>query len=574
MNALFWLLNIINMATADPCGMVPPMTVASNEQMIARRGIQRTYVMHKNGIETMALHPAFTGKVKDFGMLIPFPSPPELYKINDETFAQLERSLEPPIIDIYQYDNVDFGLLDGSNLSGLGRGSGGLGALGSKGAQSRDSLRVREEALGMYQVAVIEAGSAQALKRWMQEHQYKFPEGMEEVAQDYVESNWAFVAIKTKIGAKSNIEPEAGMREVDTSYPEGSSFDGYVQGMGFRFPSDEAVVPMRLSVFNGRNPHNIVYLFSDKQMRINKVDQPDDYYYLSGQKLYENLTSPLSVIFQAGSEDNLSTEQKEQLQSFRDPDAITKEFRQFIQSDLMALRTSSLILESEQREKELLAISEAFDLRGEEINKLHQDELEKRREKQTSKALDDLKEMQLSIFSGVLPNTLIQEENLHFVPISVPQPNRLHTENSLRIERLTTTSYKEKPLSAINIPSPQQSLTVNRPFVRRTGKVSIQKIKFIKGGDDSNMVQKVLRRHMSQFRYCYQRILVRDPSLKGNVSVQVGIGKDGNVITSLIKQDTVKNSAVSSCIAGRFKRIRFPQNIANSLFQVWFLFSR
>ena len=305
-------------------------------------------------------------------MLIPFPSPPELYKINDETFTQLERALSPPSIDVYQYDNEAMGLVDGSSLGASG---GGLrGFIGNKGAPSpSESIRVREEALGMYQVAVIEAGSAKALKRWMREHQYKFPEGMEEVAQDYVEASWAFVAIKTKIGAKSNIEPAAGMREVDTSYPDGSSFDGYVQGMGFRFPSQEAVVPMRLSVFNGRDPHNIVYFFSDKQMRIDKVDQPDDYYYLSGQTLYDNLMNPLPVIFQVGSKDNLNKTQKEQLQSFRDPDAITKEFRQFIQSDLMALRTSSLILESEQREKELLSISEAFDLRGEEINTLHQD---------------------------------------------------------------------------------------------------------------------------------------------------------------------------------------------------------
>ena len=568
MNTLFWLLNI---AIADPCGMVPPISVPSSEQMIARRGIQRTYVMHKNGIETMALHPAFTGKVKDFGMLIPFPSPPELYKINDETFSQLERALEPPTIDVYQYDHeAAMGLLD---LSGIRASGSGLGVLGAKGAQApSESIRVREEALGMYQVAVIEAGSAKALKKWMQEHQYKFPEGMEDVAQDYVEAKWAFVAIKTKIGAKSNIEPAAGMRNVDTSYPKGASFDGYVQGMGFRFPSEEAVVPMRLSVFNGRNPHNIVYFFSDKQMQIEKVDQPDDYYYLSGQTLYENLTSPLSVIFQAGSKDRLSAEQKEQLQSFRDPDAITKEFRQFLQSDLMALRTSSLILESEQREKELLAISEAFDLRGEEINKLHQEELEKSREKQTSKALDDLKELQLSIFSGVLPNTLIQEENLHFVPISVPQPNRLHTENSLRIERLSTTSYKEKPLSAINIPKPQQRLTVNRPS-RAAGKASIQKIKFIEGGDKSNTARNILRRNMSQFRYCYQRILFRDPSQKGNVSVLVKIGQNGRVQIALVEQDTVPNKAVSSCVAGRFKRINFPEHMADSQFRIWFQFS-
>ena len=571
MNILFWLLGSFNTASADPCGMVPPIAVASNEQMIARRGIQRTYVMHKDGIETMALHPAFSGKVQDFGMLIPFPSPPELYKIDDETFAQLERSLTPPTIDVYQYDHEES---EGRYGSGLIGGGGALsGMLGAKGMPAKESLRVREEALGMYQVAVIEAGSAQTLKRWMQEHKYRFPEGMEDVAQDYVEASWAFVAIKTQIGAKSNIEPEAGMREVDTSYPKGASFDGYVQGMGFRFASDEAVVPMRLSVFNGRNPHNIVYFFSEQQMRIDKVPQPDDYYYLSGEKLYKNLTEPLNVDFRTGSINNLNKEQKQQLQEFRDPDTITKGFRHFLQSDLMALRTSSLLLESEQREKEFLAISEAFELRGEEINKLHQHELEQERDKQTSAALGDLKKMQLSIFSGVLPNDLIQEENLRFVPVSTPQPDKVHVENTFRIKDVRTESYKDKPLSNIDIPTPKQSLLVNRPFTRRAGKVSVQKINFTKGTDESNAVQKILRRNISQIRYCYQRILVGDPSLKGVVSVLVKVKQDRRVQSTIVAKDTVRNSAVSSCVAGRLKRMRFSENLADRQFHIWFQFS-
>lgn len=570
MNILFWMLNSINVATADPCGMVPPISVASNEQMIARRGIQRTYVMHKNGIETMALHPAFSGKVQDFGMLIPFPTPPELYKINDDMFAQLERALAPPTIELYQYDANPIPLPGSAGLGPLiGAKGSNMAGLGAKGMQP-NQIRVREEALGMYQVAVIEAGSAQALKKWMQEQKYKFPRGMEEVAQDYVENSWAFVAIKTQIGAQSNIEPAAGMRKVDTSYPEGASFDGYVQGMGFRFPSEEIVVPMRLSVFNGRDPHNIVYLFSDEQMRIDKVDQPTDYYYLRGEKLYNNLTKPLKVAVRFGSIDKLNEAQKQQLNKFRDPDAITKEFRHFLQSDLMALRTSSLILESEQKEKEILSISEAFALRGEEINKLHQEALEKHREKQTSEALGDLKKMHLSIFSGVLPNDLIQEENLHFVPVSSPQPDQIHSEKTFRIAKLTTESHKNNPLTTINIPTPQQSLIVNRPFVRRSGKVSIREIKFTKGKDEKTKVQNVIRRNMSQIRYCYQRILSRDPSPKGFVSVQVTVGSNGRVVQALVGQDTVKNSAVSSCIAGRFKRFKFPKDVAGGQFQVRF----
>ncbi|MAA80213.1 MAG: hypothetical protein CL916_13245, partial [Deltaproteobacteria bacterium] len=77
------------LASADPCGMVPPIAV-TNSNAIARQGSQRTYVFFKDGIETIALRPGFTGSVEDFGMLIPFPSPPALRKIEDDTFAHIE----------------------------------------------------------------------------------------------------------------------------------------------------------------------------------------------------------------------------------------------------------------------------------------------------------------------------------------------------------------------------------------------------------------------------------------------------------------------------------------------------
>ena len=81
-------LLIGNHSFADPCGMVPPIAIqdVDKDDAIARTGIQRTYVMHKDGIETMVLHPEFRGKIDDFGMLIPFPTPPELRKVDDNRY--------------------------------------------------------------------------------------------------------------------------------------------------------------------------------------------------------------------------------------------------------------------------------------------------------------------------------------------------------------------------------------------------------------------------------------------------------------------------------------------------------
>ena len=75
--ASFLLLAAPRMASADPCGMVPPIYLGQGAP-IARIGDQNTYVFFKDGVETFVIHPGFKGKVDEFGMLIPFPAIPEL----------------------------------------------------------------------------------------------------------------------------------------------------------------------------------------------------------------------------------------------------------------------------------------------------------------------------------------------------------------------------------------------------------------------------------------------------------------------------------------------------------------
>ena len=119
----------------------------------------------------------------------------------------------------------------------------------------------------MYEVAVLQAGSADALKRWMDQNKFVYPDGMDAVTEDYIEQKWCFVAVKTKVGNKDAVEPTPGQRQVDPALPKGSVFDGNVQGMGFRFKSDELVVPMRLSAFNPGELRNVVYVLTDQPKR-------------------------------------------------------------------------------------------------------------------------------------------------------------------------------------------------------------------------------------------------------------------------------------------------------------------
>ncbi|MCR9119796.1 MAG: DUF2330 domain-containing protein, partial [bacterium] len=312
--AIAGMLLLTSFASADPCGMVPPIT-AGPTVPIVRSGEQKTYVFHKDGVETFVIRPGYSGKVEDFGMLIPFPKPPALRKIADNVFEHIAASVDPPEVIVDLNPQV-FAQAASANfaMNGAMGGGGGLGL-------RRDQVRVlREEAVGMYEVAVLEAGSAAALNKWMDNHGYKYPNGMDKVCEEYVEDKWCFVAVKTKVASKGNVNPAPGQREVDSGLPAGASFDGYVQGMGFRFPTEELVVPMRLSAFNDGDLRNIVYLLTDSPKKIRAI--PEEYVVrqISGADLFTNVTGPLHFRIIGGTEkDNPENRRKSRVQE-RNPE--------------------------------------------------------------------------------------------------------------------------------------------------------------------------------------------------------------------------------------------------------------
>jgi hypothetical protein len=81
----------------------------------------------------------------------------------------------------------------------------------------------------------------------------------------------------------------------------------------------------------------------------------------------------------------------------------------------------------------------------------------------------------------------------------------------------------------------------------------------ILGALDKSLIDAVIKRHMNQIRYCYQRELTKNPSLGGKIVIKFVIAKDGTVSKSDVKSSTMGNSAVESCIASRFMRFQFPE---------------
>ncbi len=415
-------LVILAQVKADPCGMVPPIFIG-DQSPITRIGLQKTYVFHKDGVETFVIRPGFSGKVDNFGMLIPFPNPPELRKVADDTFEQIANAIDPP--------EVVVDLRVRRMMKAFRGGAVPLAAVmeDSPLMMQKNSVQVlKEEAVGMYEVAVLSAGSAEALKKWMDKNSYKYPDGMDAVTADYISEGWCFVAVKTKVGDRGAVNPQPGQRRVKPGLPDGSIFDGNVQGMGFRFKSDELVVPMRLSAFNKGELRNVVYLLTDGPRKIRAI--PEEYVVrqVSGIDLFNNVTRPLPLRIIGGTEKDIPEYRRNQLVKERNPEPKNGIAKELFASDLLAVADGTLALGHEEQEKELLNIGEYFGLRGPDIDRKNATALKDDREKTVASGLELLKSMTLTVVDGDFPREVLAKENLTFANYRMPR-NRNNTLN-------------------------------------------------------------------------------------------------------------------------------------------------
>ena len=409
---LLTLLCFSPVAQADPCGMVPPIYTGPGSP-ITRTGLQQTYVFYKDGIETFVIRPGFEGKIDNFGMLIPFPNPPALRKVPDNLFEQIANAVDPPevVIDVRFGDDV-FAMESADAMLPA--------AAAQMEFQAESVVVVKQEAVGMYEVAVLQAGSAEALKRWMDQNGFIYPEGMDKVTEDYVQQGWCFVAVKTKVGNKGAIEPAPGQRHVDPTLPQGSVFDGHVQGMGFRFKSDELVVPMRLSAFNGGDMRNIVYLLTDGPRKARSIPEQFVVRQVKGSTLIKNVTQPLPLRIIGGTEKDIPDYRRKSLPEERDPAPYNAMAKELFASDLLAVETGNLSLEHEETEKELLRIGEHFGLRGPEVDRKNAEALQAKRDQTVKRGIDRLADMTLTVVDGDFPRQVIAEKNVTFENYLMP----------------------------------------------------------------------------------------------------------------------------------------------------------
>ena len=81
----------------------------------------------------------------------------------------------------------------------------------------------------------------------------------------------------------------------------------------------------------------------------------------------------------------------------------------------------------------------------------------------------------------------------------------------------------------------------------------------IMGALDKSLIDKVIKQNQAKFAYCYQRELVKNPELKGKVTLNFTISKTGSVAKSSTHNTTLSNAAAEACMNQQMKTLKFPE---------------
>ena len=94
----------------------------------------------------------------------------------------------------------------------------------------------------------------------------------------------------------------------------------------------------------------------------------------------------------------------------------------------------------------------------------------------------------------------------------------------------------------------------------------------ITGSIDKRLIQKVVRQHTNELRACYERELAKVKDLKGRIVAVWIIAPQGNVTSAVIKETTMNNKNVETCITDSVKYWRFPAPKGGGMAQVEYPF--
>jgi Ca-activated chloride channel homolog len=80
----------------------------------------------------------------------------------------------------------------------------------------------------------------------------------------------------------------------------------------------------------------------------------------------------------------------------------------------------------------------------------------------------------------------------------------------------------------------------------------------VTGSLSKQVIQRIIKRHVNEVRFCYEQQLQSDPTLKGRVVIKFVIDAQGNVIQAVVAESTFADTIIENCILQAVRRWKFP----------------
>ncbi|MDP3772011.1 MAG: DUF2330 domain-containing protein [bacterium] len=216
------LLSFASVAWAMcPMGFVPPGRIYHPDNNT--RGL----LVFDGALEKLILEPSFTGNAKQFGLVMPTPSRPELNEAPEKIFQELE-DLTNPIVQ------RGFGLESAPSAQSV---SGGV-------------VVIEQKDVGDYSATVLTANSAAALIEWLNANGYKYNPNDEQNFSYYVQKGgFYFVALKVNM-EKAKVDANGFL-------------SGRLRPIEFAFAVSKPMLPLRSMAGDMESMNFTLYALAD-----------------------------------------------------------------------------------------------------------------------------------------------------------------------------------------------------------------------------------------------------------------------------------------------------------------------
>jgi hypothetical protein len=259
--------SLASSARAD--GMILP----PDEYYLVYETEQKGFLIYEDGREELVISIGFNGEASEFGWIVPFPTRPEVSKVDSSIFEKL-----------YEFTLPKENLLE--KIRGESNSYPMYGAVMEEAAvdteEAKSTVEVLEEdSIGIYDYAVLEAGDPGDLRDWMEDNGYNLPGGDEDddyywgydsqtqeelwsealpVIQSYIEDEWYFVTVRIN------------NKFTDSSGVEKKLEQGSVDPLRFSFETSDLIYPMKLTGIAQRSMAVTLYVIDDHKMRVDNYN--------------------------------------------------------------------------------------------------------------------------------------------------------------------------------------------------------------------------------------------------------------------------------------------------------------